>query len=149
MNRYLSAMTLAGAALTATFAQAAPEDWEHDPTVVYHEVKHSSCTKPENGQPQTVTFSVEVLAIKKSWDNASLAQKDSYAGVAREVLDREWRPRVADFTKDEISDRINAYRRAANNGLTHVGDEIQRITGIETMAGIDLEPDFQPGCTLK
>ena len=148
MKRYFAAIAMAGTTLLSGPAQAAPEDWVNDPTIVYNDVKHQSCTKAVDGKTQTVMFTVELIADKDSWNKASAANKAAFKSVALKALDDDWRPRVKEFTAEEVTDRINDYRLAARNSLTYVGEEIKRQTGIETMVGIDIEPVFVPGCKL-
>lgn len=156
MKTLLSTLALAAAALVSHPAQAAPEDWEGDPEHVFNSVDHKSCTLAEGGKIQTVTLNVELIAIRTSWDAAMAGKTDAekaalkkrFLAVATESLDKEWRPRVQEFTASEIDDRIGPYRAAAASGLTIVGNDIQKKTGIETLVGIDAEAVFTPGCTL-
>ena len=167
MRKFLSAITLAAVGLTAqTTAHAAPEDWKDDPTVVFHEVEHKSCTKPLKGAAHTMTLTVEVLAAKKSWDQAMVGKTPAeqkalttkMLDTAVKSLNEDFSPRMRDFTKDDIEaayelDRDDygrdPYRAAIRNAFEKAISDVRKTTGIDTMMGVDAYPEFSKGCKLK
>lgn len=167
MKKILSAVTLAAASLASqTPALAAYEDWKDDPTVVFHEVTQRSCTKPFNGASHTMTLTVEVLADKASWDKAmadkSPAQQKALAqkmlDTAVKTLNEDFRPRMGDFTKDDIEAAYemdsadfgrDPFRAAIRNSFENAINDVRRATGIETLIGVDAYPEFTKGCSLK
>ncbi len=167
MKKLLSAITLAAAGMAAqTPAQAALEDWIDDQSIVFHEVEAQSCTKPVNGQASTMTLTVEVLALKESWDKAMAgktpaqqkALQEKMLALTRAGLTQEFAPRMADFTQKDIEDAYDLdraafgadpYRAAISNSFTKISDDVKAATGIETMMGVDAYPAFKAGCTPK
>lgn len=167
MKKFLSAVALAAAGLTAqSTAHSAPEDWVDDPTVVFHEVKSESCTKPVDGQASTMILTVEVLAVKESWDKAMAgkspaeqqALKEKMLTLTAEGLKSEFAPRMGDFTQKDIEGaygmdsaqfKSDPYRTAVNNAFSKVSDDVRKATGIENFMGVDAYPKFKPGCELK
>ena len=167
MKKFLSAMALAAAGLTAqTTVQAAAEDWKDDPTVMFNEVTQESCTKAADGKQDTMTMQVEVIVIKDSWDRAiagktpaqQAALKQKVLDVALKALNTELRPRIADFTKGEIVEAYDKdredyandpYRRSTGKAFQAAQNAVFTEVGIETMVGVDAYPTFTPGCKLQ
>lgn len=167
MKKLLSALTLAAAGLTSqTTAHAAFEDWKDDPTVVFHEVMQKSCTKPLNGTAHTMTLTVEVLAMKESWDKimagkspaAQKALTKKMLDTAVKTLNEDFSPRMGDFTRDDIEAAYeldhadhgrDPYRAAIRNSFEKASQEVLKATGIETLIGVDAYPEFSAGCQLK
>lgn len=167
MKKLISALTLATAGLFAHNAvQAAEEDWKDDPTVIFHEVTQKSCTKAVNGQQDTMTTAVEIIAMKDSWDKAVAGKSPAeQAALKKKLLDTglkslndELRPRISDFTKDDIVEAYDKeredyatdpYRRSTGRAYQKAQDDILKATGVETMIGVDAYPTFTPGCKLQ
>lgn len=166
MNKLLSAVTVAAAALTGPAVQASEEDWKDDHAVIFHSIEHKSCLKAVKGQRDMVTMTVEVIAIKDSWDKAAAGKSDAeksalrkqILAVGQKALNEELRPRLSDFSKDDIDaaydmDREqftkDPYRNATRRAYHKAQDEILKQTGIEVMIGVDSYPVFTPNCVLK
>ena len=167
MKKILSALTLAAAGLTSqSTALAAAEDWKDDPTVVFHEVDHKSCTKPDKGTAHTMTLTVEVIAVKDSWDKVmagktpaqqkALTQK--MLDTAVKSLNEDFSPRMRDFTQEDIEAAYelaredygrDPYRAAIRNSFEKAIRDVRDATGIDTMMGVDAYPEFSKGCKLK
>lgn len=166
MKKLFAAITMAAAALAGPSAQAAKEDWENDPTVIFHSIEQKSCLKAVAGQRDMMTMTVEIIAIKSTWDKAAqgkteteqAALRQKILDVGQKTLDEELRARLSDFTKDDIeaaydmdkADFANdPYRNATKRAYNKAQDDILKQTGVEVMIGVDAYPVYTPNCGLK
>lgn len=158
MKKFISAMALAATSLFAQMTNAAPAEWADDPTIVYNgQFSHESCIKGEHGQTATLAYNIEVISVKKSWDQATAGKSELEKSVlqarlletVRQALNSEWRTRIAMLTADDIANMSDAYLEAADVAFNKIPEIVAEKTGIEVMVGSDRPPTVYPGCDLK
>ncbi len=165
MKRLLSTIAMVAAAFAGPSAFAAEEDWKDDPEHIFHSVRQESCLKAVDGKRDTMTLVVEIIAVKASWDKAvqgkapdeQTALRKKMLDVGLQILNKDLRDRLADFTKADIEESYDMdredfardpYRNSTKRAYNRAQDEVRKQTGVEVLIGVDTYPAFKPGCNL-
>ncbi len=159
MKKLLSALTLAAAGLISQVANASGEGWKNDPDFVYFSrFPYSGCLKSVDGKIERLTYDMEVLAMRPSWEKATAGKSDSekvdlqdkILSVALRALDDEWRTRTVTLTIADVENKTPAYNKALRDAFNEkIPETLLRETGVEAVVGSHEDAMVYPSCKLQ